>query len=114
MCTILANGPRQALSKLRMYAMMAEEGLPTQTVAEMIAEAIHLVVHLRMDPASGRRLVSSIYEVTGLEEGTVTGSELFGLNGSSLNWTGIRPRTEARLGAGPFPWDRSANGKLPE
>jgi pilus assembly protein CpaF len=96
MCTIHANGPREALSKLRTYALMAEEALPAQAVTEMIAEAIQLVVHLRMD-ATGRRLVSSIYEVTGLEGDAVAGSELFALEGGRLHWTGIRPRREARL-----------------
>ncbi len=42
MCTIHANGPRQALSKLRTYAMIAEEALPVRAVTEMIAEAIDL------------------------------------------------------------------------
>ena len=96
MCTIHANGPREALSKLRTYALMAEEALPAQAITEMIAEAIQLVVHLRMD-TSGRRLVSSIYEVTGLEGDAVAGSELFALEGGRLRWTGIRPRRDARL-----------------
>lgn len=106
MCTIHANGPRQALSKLRTYAMMAEESLPARSVTEMIAEAIDLVVHLRLDATSGRRLVSSIYEVTGLEEDAVAGSEIFSLSDGSLRWTGIRPRCASRLGAAGLPWDR--------
>ena len=84
MCTIHANGPRQALSKLRMYAMMAEEALPAEAVTEMIAEAIDLVVHLRLDPAGARRVVTSIYEVTGLEGDTVAGSDLFSLSEGGL------------------------------
>ena len=101
MCTIHANGPREALSKLRTYALMAEEGLPAQAVTEMIAEAIQLVVHLRMD--AGRRRVSSIYEVTGLEGDQVSGSELFALQGGRLEWTGIRPRRSERLLQAGYP-----------
>jgi pilus assembly protein CpaF len=105
MCTIHANGPRQALSKLRTYAMMAEEALPARSVTEMIAEAIDLVVHLRLDPSSGRRLVASLYEVTGLEEDAVAGSELFCLaEGGRLSWTGIRPRCAARVSGAGMPW----------
>jgi pilus assembly protein CpaF len=108
MCTIHANGPRQALSKLRTYAMMAEEALPARSVTEMIAEAIDLVVHLRLEPNSGRRLVVSLYEVTGLEEDAVAGSELFSLaDGGRLSWTGIRPRCAARLQEAGLPWARS-------
>jgi pilus assembly protein CpaF len=106
MCTIHANGPRQALSKLRTYAMMAEESLPARSVTEMIAEAIDLVVHLRLDASSGRRLISSIYEVTGLEEDAVAGSEIFALTDGTLRWTGIRPRSAARLQGVGLPWTR--------
>ena len=102
MCTIHANGPREALTKLRTYALMAEEAIPAQAVTEMIAEAIQLVVHLRMDP-SGRRLVSSIYEVTGLEGDQVAGSELFALGAGRLEWTGIRPRRAARMLEAGYP-----------
>ena len=101
MCTIHANGPREALTKLRTYALMAEDALPARAVTEMIAEAIELVVHLRMEP-SGRRRVSSIYEVTGLEGDAVSGSELFALEGGRLAWTGIRPRRHARLEASGY------------
>ena len=97
MCTIHANGARQALSKLRTYAMMAEEALPARALTEMIAEAIDLVVHLRLETASGRRVVASVYEVTGLEQDAVSGSELFGLHDDRrLRWTGIRPRCAER------------------
>jgi pilus assembly protein CpaF len=97
MCTIHANGARQALRKLRTYALMAEEALPAQAVTEMIADSVDLVAHLRLDAASGRRLVSSIYEVTGMEGEAVAGSELFAREGEELRWTGIRPRREPRL-----------------
>lgn len=111
MCTIHANGPRQALSKLRTYALMAEEALPARSVTEMIAEAIDLVVHLRLEALSGRRLVASIYEVTGMEEEAVSGSELFALSGGGLRWTGIRPRFCDRLDGAGLPWERTPMGE---
>ena len=103
MCTIHANGPREALSKLRTYALMADEALPAQAVTEMIAEAIQLVVHLRMDATTRRRQVSSIYEVTGLEGDAIAGSEIFALEDGQLRWTGIRPRRERRLVTAGYP-----------
>ncbi len=102
MCTIHANGPREALTKLRTYALMADEALPAQAVTEMIAEAIQLVVHLRMDATTRRRQVSSIYEVTGLEGDAIAGSEIFALEDGQLRWTGIRPRRERRLVAAGY------------
>ena len=109
MCTIHANGAREALTKLRTYALMAEEGLPAQAVTEMIAEAIQLVVHLRMDP-SGRRRVSSVYEVTGIEGDQVSGSELFALDGGRLRWSGIRPRRSERLLQAGYPGPSGSDG----
>ena len=81
---------------------MAGEALPAQAVTEMIAEAIQLVVHLRLDAETHRRVVSSIYEVTGLEGDAVAGSEIFRLEGGRLEWTGIRPRRESRLVAAGY------------
>ncbi|MGE0538777.1 MAG: CpaF family protein [Dehalococcoidia bacterium] len=97
MCTIHANGPRQALSKLRTYALMAEEALPAAAITEMIAEAVNLVVHLRLEATSGRRVVGSVYEVTGLEGDALAGSELLAWSEGCLRWTGIRPRSSERL-----------------
>jgi len=82
-------------------------------VTEMIAEAIDLVVHLRLDPAGARRVVTNVYEVTGLEGDTVAGSDLFGLTEGALRWSGIRPRFAARLRGGAFPWDRLDRAPAP-
>ena len=109
MCTLHANGAREALTKLRTYALMAEEGLPAQAVTEMIAEAIQLVVHLRMEP-SGRRVVASIYEVTGLEGDQVSGSEIFAQDGGRLRWSGIRPRRSERLLQAGYPGPAGSSG----
>jgi hypothetical protein len=66
------------------------------------------VVHLRLDASSGRRLVASLYEVTGLEEDAMAGSELFCLaEGGRLSWTGIRPRCAARVQGPGLPWEGS-------
>jgi len=102
MCTVHANGPREALTKLRTYALMADEALPAQAITEMIAEAIQIVIHLRLDAERGRR-VSTIYEVTGLEGDMVAGTELFALDGGELCWTGMRPRRERQLLAAGYP-----------
>ena len=112
MCTVHASGPREALSKLRTYALMAEEALPAQAITEMIAEAIQIVVQLRLDAATHRRAVSHIYEVTGIEGDAIAGSDLFTLQDGRLGWTGVRSRREARLAAAGYagPGDRASAG----
>lgn len=96
-CSLHANSARQALTKLRIYTLMAEEGLGPQVANEIIAETINLVVHLRLEHRSGRRLVESIVEVDGIAEGRVLTSEIFRSKGGQLRWTGLRPKCAVRL-----------------
>lgn len=97
MGTIHANSARQALSKLRTYVLMAEEELSAEVAAEMIAETIDLVVHLRLDQASGSRRVVQVAEVAGLEAGRVLTNDLFIADGNGLVRTGVRPRFADRV-----------------
>ena len=70
MATLHANTPRDAISRLETLVLMAQQGLPSSAIREQIASAIDLIVQLkRLD--SGRRLVSEIAAVTGMESGVV-------------------------------------------
>ena len=99
--TIHANAPRDALDRLAILASMAEERLTSEAITKMIARTIELVVHLRLEPGTGRRRVASIFEVTGLEGDVVTGNELWALDRATdrLAWTGIQPRCLSRMAA---------------
>ena len=44
--------------------------------------------------------------VPGLDEDAVAGSEIFALTDGALRWTGIRPRSAARLQGVGLPWTR--------
>jgi pilus assembly protein CpaF len=68
MCTLHADSSAGAFTKIQMYAGMAREALPADTVRLLVATSLHFVVHLRQ-LADGTRVVSSIREVTG-EDGT--------------------------------------------
>src|SRR5262249_19620853 len=106
LATIHGNTPRDALDRLVTLAMMAEERLTGEALAKMVARTIELVVQLRFETKTGRRRVSSIFEVTGLE-GTgsgypvITGQGLGGLDAARdrLTWTGVQPRCLAKLAA---------------
>jgi len=103
MGTIHANDARQALSKLHTYTKMAEEALSDQVVTEMLAQTVDLVCQLRQ-LGDGRRVLTEIVEVAGVEGGRLLTNELLrpGPDGSSA-FTGVRPRAIDRLvGAG---WD---------
>ena len=92
MCTIHANDGPGALQKLRSYAMMAGE-LPTDAINDMIASAIHVIIHLKQDIETGRRVIDTIYEVMNNVEhsggGTqFLGHDMFVRKGGDLVWDG--------------------------
>src|ERR1700716_1847894 len=92
--TIHGNTPRDALDRLRTLAMMAEERLSGEALVRMVARTIELVLQLRFEAMTGRRRLSSIFEVTGLEGDVISGHELWSLDPARdrLSWTGIQPR----------------------
>lgn len=104
MGTIHANSPRQALDKLATLVLRAEGQMPLAAVNRVIAEAIRLIVQLERDLVTGRRRVTSIAEVAGMEGDRITLNELFRWEQGELRWTGTRPRCADAIGAGPFPW----------
>src|SRR5437588_2586446 len=94
--TIHGNTPRDALDRLATLAMMAEERLSGEALAKMVARTIELVVQLRFETKTGRRRISGIFEVTGLETTgsgypVITGQELweFDATRDRLTWSGI-------------------------
>jgi pilus assembly protein CpaF len=74
--TIHANGPREALTRLENIVGMAGFDMPAKAVRTQIASAIDLVVQVsRM--RDGKRRVTSITEVIGIDGDIVIAQELF-------------------------------------
>jgi pilus assembly protein CpaF len=76
MCTLHADSSHSALAKIATYASMARERLPIDATNMLIANSVHLVVHLAK-AADGRRVVSSIREITGSDGHLVLSNEVF-------------------------------------
>jgi pilus assembly protein CpaF len=76
LCTVHANSPRDALSRLETMVLIAGTELPSRAVREQIASAIQLIVHVRRFD-DGVRRIESIAELTGLEGTTPLLQELF-------------------------------------
>ena len=72
----------------------------------MVARTIELVVQLRFEPHTGRRRVSSIFEVTGWRATCIAGQELWALDPARdrLMWTGIQPRALDKMRARGIPY----------
>lgn len=76
MCTVHANRPREALTRLENMVGMAGINLPSKAVRTQIADAIDLVVQIsRM--RDGIRRITSITEIVGMEGEVITTQELF-------------------------------------
>jgi pilus assembly protein CpaF len=106
--TIHANTPRDALSRLENMIGMANLNLPHKAARQQIASAITVVIQaLRL--TDGRRKVTSIQEITGMEGDVITMQEIFayhqtGVDGDGriighFQATGVRPRFAERLRA---------------
>ncbi len=103
--TIHANRPREALTRLENMVAMAGFNLPVLAVRTQIAAAVQLIVQVaRM--RDGKRRVTSITEVTGIEGDIITLQELFafrideatpdGRIAGSFVGSGLRPQFTPR------------------
>lgn len=74
--TLHANSPRDALGRLEAMILMAGLDLPLSAVREHIAASVDVVVQ-QARLADGRRVVTSIVEVAGMESGRIQLQDLF-------------------------------------
>ncbi|MDH0093564.1 ATPase, T2SS/T4P/T4SS family [Achromobacter mucicolens] len=79
--TLHANSPRDALARLESMILMAGLDLPLSAVREHIAASVDVVVQ-QARLADGRRVVTSIVEVAGMESGRIQLQDLFGFDRS--------------------------------
>jgi len=104
--TIHANTPRDALSRLENMIGMANLNLPHKAARQQIASAITVVIQgLRL--IDGKRKITSIQEITGMEGDVITMQEIFTFrqigvssNGEVQGYfqaTGVRPKFADRL-----------------
>jgi Flp pilus assembly CpaF family ATPase len=105
MCSVHAESSRGVFGRLVMYAAMSEERLDPDVTNLLVAEAVHLVVHVGW--ANGVRCVTSVREVTGSDGQQVTTNEIFrpGPDGRAVPGYPLQEQTLARLEAVGF--DRS-------
>jgi pilus assembly protein CpaF len=106
MTTIHANTPRDAIARLESMVAMGNMNMPEKSVRQQIASAITIVVQAsRM--TDGTRKVTSISEITGMEENVISMQEIFSFNKKGIGPDGrvigvfqpshIRPRFLERL-----------------
>jgi len=108
MATIHANNPREAISRLEQMIGMAGLPMTIPSIRGQIAAAIRMIVQLQR-LSDGKRRITSIAEITGLEGDIVQMQEIFkfvrtstaedGTVEGHFQATGVRPRFLTELTA---------------
>lgn len=106
MTTVHANTPRDALTRLENMVGMAGLNLPPKAMRQQISSAITAVIHVSR-LTDGKRTITSIQEITGMEGDIVTMQEIFAFDQTGVapdgrvlghfRATGIRPKFVDRL-----------------
>ena len=106
MTTIHANSARDAITRLEVTVSMAGFDIPIRALRQQIASALHLVVQVQR-LMGGRRKVTSVSEITGMEGEAIQMHELFSFEQTGVDetgnaagrfvGTGIRPRVMQRI-----------------
>jgi len=76
MSTIHANSPRDALSRIQVMADMGESSFSERALRGLVSSALNVIVQLAR-LVDGRRRVTSVTEVTGLQGETISSQEVF-------------------------------------
>ncbi|MEY2462442.1 MAG: pilus assembly protein CpaF, partial [Acidimicrobiaceae bacterium] len=106
MTTVHANTARDALSRLETMVLMAGFELPVKAIREQVASALDLIMQVDRMP-DGRRVVTSLTELQGLEGETILLQDIFkyrftpgterGKPAGELVATGLRPKFMEKL-----------------
>jgi pilus assembly protein CpaF len=106
MTTVHANTPRDAISRLESMVAMGTMNMPEKSVRQQISSAITIVVQATR-LSDGTRKVTSISEITGMEENVISMQEIFAFNKKGIGPDGkvigifqpsrIRPKFLERL-----------------
>jgi pilus assembly protein CpaF len=74
--TAHANSPRDMLARLETMVLMAGMDLPVAAIREQVASAVQIIVQ-QTRFACGSRKITSITEITGMEQGVIQMQEIF-------------------------------------
>lgn len=106
MTTVHANSPRDALMRLETMIGMSGVPLSEQVARQSIARGIQVLAHLDRH-IDGRRRLTSISEITGVEGTVITMQEIFRFEQHGVDdegrvvgefiQTGVRPKIMSRI-----------------
>jgi len=106
MTTVHANNPRDAMSRLEVLVSMAGFEIPTKALRHQIASAINIVIQANR-LVGGRRKVTRVTEITGMEGDAMQMHDLFAFEQKGVDndghaighfiCNGLRPKCAERI-----------------
>ena len=87
MTTVHANTPRDALRRIENMVAMAGMNWPVQVIRDQMASTLDLVVHAQR-LTGGRRKVTCIMEITGMERDTILTQDIYRFRQTGLDKDG--------------------------
>jgi pilus assembly protein CpaF len=97
MTTVHANSPNDCLTRLENLLHMSGFDVSTKVLRRQISDTLHFIIQLKRT-GSGKRIVSEILEITGLEGDIITRSSIFALDAKGvLAPTGYVPKETERF-----------------
>jgi len=104
--TVHANSPRDPMARIENMVSMANLNIPERAVRHQIASAIHAVIQIAR-LSDGTRKVTTISEITGMQDDSIFMHDIFTFDRSGIDEngkvrgafraTGIRPKFAERL-----------------
>lgn len=88
MATIHANTPRDALSRIENLVGMSKVNMSSSSLKNQIASALHLIIQIARQ-RDGKRRITHIEEVVGMEGGEIFTNLLFGFQPGSMGEDGV-------------------------
>jgi pilus assembly protein CpaF len=109
--TIHASGPREALTRLENILSMSAGNMSDRAIRSQIAGSLHMIVQLgRMH--DGKRRITSITEIVGMEGDVITTQELFAYRSEGEDANGSTIGSFACMGLRPHFTPRAENINL--
>lgn len=91
MCSIHSNSPKECLSRMETLYLLGTSDIPMVAVRKQISSSVDFIIQLKRD-RDGKRCVDEIFEVTGMEGGTILSQAVAKRENGLLEFTGLAPR----------------------
>jgi len=98
MATVHSNSPTDCLSRIESLIQTSGNELPLRQLRYQMSKAIDLIVQIRRKPQDGKREISEIAELTGMDGDMITRSSIFERNKDGhLVSTGYVPKALGKI-----------------